>query len=354
MPEGLANYQQIANPHPARQSLFGLSRTTPLAVLLMVGISLVLAGRTFYTSPDDASYIAYFEGERFDIFTHLSYWFYLLEEPLWSSYAAFMGGIFGAETALRITIFLSSLMFLVASNRLALSSKLAQGAWIFILLAFMLDATLATQMYYNQIRQGFAVSVFLMMVAGGLSPFLGAVVASTIHTSFIIVIPCTIAAVVVKRSNIRLVAVLFAIVLVAYFISNLLGDIDIGRRTTAYETEGKVNILFYALVILQYGLAFYLLKNKKSDHQQEFWYRFSLIFFVVAMGLSLIHEAGGRLFYIANTLVMILIASNLKRSQARIGAVAWLLFLFIIVINESRKGSFGPDTWFGRWWLILT
>lgn len=348
MLQKLTNYLQSANYRPAGRGLFGLGRTTWLPVLFFVGISLVLAGRTLYTAPDDRSYIAYFEGAPSNIHTHLSYLFYILEEPLWSSYTSFMGDIFGAKAALRITIFISSLIFLVASSRLA------PGAWIFILFAFVMDSTFATQMYYNQIRQGFALSIFLMMIAGGLSPFLGAVVAATIHSAFITVIPCTIAAVVAKKSNIILIAILLTIVMGCYYLRNLIGDINIGRRMTIYDLKGKSNILFYALVIVQYGLIFFLLKNKHSDDRQELWYRFALIFFVSAICLSIIHEAGGRLMYIANALVMILIGLNLKRSRARLGAVAWLLFLFVIVINEGTKGSFGPGTWVGRWVLILS
>lgn len=345
MSQKLTSYQS-ANHRRAGLCLFGLRRATWLVVIIFVGISLILAGRTLYTAPDDENYIAYFEGANFTILTNaLSY---SLEEILWSAYASFMGGIFGAETALRITIFFSSLTFLVASG------KLARGAWLLIFFAFVIDAMLATQMYYNQIRQGLALSIFLMMIAGGLRPFLGAVVASAIHTSFIFVIPCVIAAAVAKRSNIRLVAILLAVVLGVYYLNSLMGDIDLGRRSATYELEGKLNVFFYAFAFLQYGLIFFLLKQKNSDDQQEFWFRFSLIFVTFAICLSFIHEAAARLMYIANALVVILLGLNLKRERAKIGAVVWFLLLLVILINEGRKGGFGPDTWFGRWALILT
>ncbi|SOH03405.1 hypothetical protein KSMBR1_0894 [Candidatus Kuenenia stuttgartiensis] len=339
------NYHQSANPGPSRLDLFGLRQTTWLAMVFFVGVSLILARRTLYTAPDDLSYIKYFEGTNFTILT--DWWSYVLEEPLWSTYASFMGEIFGAETSLRITIFFSSLMFLVANN------KLTRGAWIFILFAFVIDSTLSTQMYYNQIRQGFALSVFLMMVAGGLSPFLGAVVASTIHTSFIFVIPCAIAAVVARRSNIRLIAILLAVGLYVFYLNRIMGSIDFGRRSESYELKGKVNVFFYAATVLQNGLIFFLLKNKSSDDQQEFWFRFSLIFCTFAICMTLIHAAAGRLMYIANALVAILLGLNLKRERGKITAIVWFLLLFALLINEGRKGGFGSDTWFGRWYLIL-
>ena len=345
MSKRLANYHQGTNHCPSDRGLFGLRQTTWLAVVLFVGISQILAGRTLYTAPDDKFYIAYFEGANVRILT--DWWYYVLEESLWSLYAPFMGGCFGAEASLRITIFFSSIMFLVASY------KLTRGVWIFILFVFVLDSNLATQMYYNQIRQGFALSVFLMMIAVGLGPFLGAVVASTIHTSFILAIPCAIVAVMVKRSNIRLVVILSVVVLSIFYLNSIMGGINFGRRSEIYNLEGKLNVFFYAFVVLQYGLIFFLLKNKFSDDQQNFWFRFSLIFTTVAICLSLIHEAGGRLMYISNALVAILIGLNLKRERAKIGAIVWLLLLLVILINEGRKLDFDQDTWFGRWVLIL-
>ncbi len=339
-------YDQRAKPLHAYLCVFGVRQTTWLAVIVFVGMSMILAGRMLYTAPDDESYIAYFEGKNSILLTNTGP--YLLEEPLWLAYASSMGSIVGTETALRITIFLGSFLFLAASG------KLARGAWIFIFLAFITDVTLATQMYYNQIRQGFALSVFLVMMAGGLHPFFGAVVASAIHASFLAVIPCIIAAAVIRRSKMRLAAILFAVGLSVFYLNRLMGDIDLGRRSVIYAFEGNLNVFFYALAISQYGLIFFLLKQKHPDDQQEFWFCFSLIFVTLAIGLSLIHEAGGRLMYIANALMAILIGLNLRRTQAKIGAVVWLLLLLMVLLNEGRKDNFGPDSWLGRWVLILT
>ena len=336
--------KQLITNIPLHLGSFGLRRAPWLSVVFFAGISLVLAGRTLYTAPDDENYIARFEGTNFTFLG--GWWSYVLEEPLWASYAPIMGGIFGSEPAMRITIFFSAFIFLIGSG------KLTRGAWMFVLLVFILDDVFATQMYYNQIRQGFALSIFFGMVALGLSPFLGAVMASAIHTSFLFVIPCAIAAHIVKRSNIRLIAVLLTAIASVYYINTLIDTIDFGRRN--YELTGKLNIFFYVLITLKYGSIFAILKYKFPDEQEDFWFRFSLIFTILALCLTLIHEAMGRLMYLADALVTILIGLHLKRNRTKIGALVWMLFLLAISINEGRRSGFGPDSWFGRWVLILT
>jgi len=344
----LKNYLQDFAFHLPDRSLFDLSLTPWPALIVFICISLVLAGRTLGTAPDDISYINYFKGSRTVVST--TWMSYALNEILWSPYATLLGRYFDGETAYRITIFVSAFIFLFAS------SILSRGAWVFISLVFLIDVMFATQMYYNQIRQGVALSAFFMMIVIGLSYFLASIVTIGLHTGFIVVIPCTLAATLFKRSNILLITAILAIVLcIGVFKINYIQDnIDMLKRISRYATTGKLNTYFYMFAVIQYGLIFVLLLDKNPDDQQKFWFNFSFFFFAATMVISFINEAGGRLFYFLNGFVMILIGLNLKRLQGKISALVWLIFLIGIGLNESSKGGFGPDTWVGRWLLILT
>ena len=310
-----------------------------LPLFLFMCISLLLAARPMYTAIDDQNYVAYFAHGSSEAFT--DWWSYVLSEPLWLKYCDFMGNFFDSVSALRITIFLSSLMFLIACN------KLTRGEWIFVLCAFIIDNTLATQMYYNQIRQGLALSVFLMFVAWDISPVLGAIVASAIHTSFISVIPCALAVTCTKRTY----TVLPGILLITYYLKGVLGSIDFGKRAM-YTLGGALNFKFYLNILAPYGITFYLLRNQQ-DKRQKFWYRFALFFVTFAFSLSLIHEAASRLIYFTNAFVLILIGLDIKSKKAKICAVIWFLILLEAIVLEGYKTGFDSNSWYGRWELIL-
>ena len=316
-----------------------------ISVLIFFAISIILAGRVLYIAPDDQNYISYFEGYSGSIVTNV--WLYFLSEPLWTSYARFVGNLFGPEMGLRLTIFFSSFIFLIASN------KLARGAWIFVFLVFVLDYSLAPLMYYIQIRQGLALSVFLIIVATGFNPILGAIVASTIHSSFIVVIPCAIVAGVWIRSKIWIWAIFFSIAILVLYLNKTMGDIDLGRRSENYDLKNATNIFYYLTYFIQFGVAFYFLYNKQATEQERSWYRFSLIFFSFSICLTFVHEAATRLLFFADVFVMILLGANIRKRRAKIGALIWLLMLFLIMMNQNIKGGFGPETWYGRWKEIL-
>lgn len=343
------------------------NRTFILASAVFICISLLLAARGLYTAPDDDSYVSVFDGGY--TLNTTDWWGYFLNEPLWVTYTMFMASIFDAETSLRITIFISSLMFLFAST------KLARGAWLFVSLAFIFDATLANQIYYNQIRQGFGLSIFLMIAAMGFSPLLGALVAAAMHSSFIFVIPCIALTIISKHSRSRLTIGFIMLAAVIFLLRPIFENLDLGRRADTYELKNILSIFFYIVAILQYGAIFFILKDCRRTEGEEFWFRFTFIFLSATLFLTFFHEAAARYICVVNICVMILIGrslhkqrenfnnhqvtlrrsflSVLKSEAAMISAVVWLLFLWAVQFNESAKADFGQESWVGRWAVIL-
>lgn len=326
-----------------------MKQSTLLGISASIVISLILAIRNIGIAIDDDNYLYYFTFSDISFSDVKSdWWNFLLNEPLWLTYSSLIGSAFKAESALRITVFAGSLMFLVATG------KLSRGAWLFIILAFVIDPMLATQMYFNQIRQGFALGIFLTIAMGGVSPILAGVVASLIHSSFLVVTPCFALALVFKKLNIHWVIAVIIVCIGGLIISKVAPDIDFGRRTS-YELKSELTLMNYLVSIFQDGLVLYFFLRKKDiyDDKQTLWLYTSLIYFVFVTCLTLIHEAAGRLMYLEHVFLMISIGMNFEKKGVKNIALFWLVILFALEANEARKPNNLSNTWLDRWSLIL-
>lgn len=319
-----------------------------IGVALSIVIALLLASRNLYVALDDNNYIVYFSID--DAFSGLSghWWNYLLDEPLWRLYCMLLGKTFGPEGALRVTIFFSTLMFLVASG------KLTRGAWVLVFFAFVIDDNLATQMYFNQIRQGFALSIFLIIIAIGFSSLWGAAVAALVHSSFLPVIPCLLMAMCVRKFNVHWIIAVMVTFIGAYVLFSLSPNIDLGRRSE-YELASHLTLTNYIVSGFQYAavLTFFFRNRDSYDNKQQVWIYLSLIYFIFVTCLSLFHEVAGRLMNFENVFIMILLGLTFKRAQVKVVALLWLLLILAIQIKESQKINNLNNSTFDRWALIL-
>ena len=251
------------------------------------------------------------------------------------------------EFSLRITIFFSSLIFLFSM------AKLGENAWIFVLFIFLVDSSIGTQMYFNQIRQGMAMSVFLLfsMMNGRL--VLASILAALLHASFLVAVPCAIAAVLAKKDRIyfyiSIVLVGVGLIVTAIY----LGDIDFGRRADTYELVGKLNWKYYFVATIQYGVVFFLLYRGSKSHQDKLWYRFTVLFVLLSLGFSVLHEAGGRLLYLSSVFVPLILARNLMKKNVFLAACIWVTIILSQGLHTTLKLDNYEDTILGRWELIL-
>lgn len=322
-----------------------------LALACFIGMALLLSMRTLYTSPDDDNYLLNFAGQQ--IGDSGSLWSIIIEEPLWFMYAGTAGRVFGPELAFRLTIFLSTFLFLSAGNRLA------RGAWMFLLAVFVLNVALATLYYYIQIRIGVAISIFLFLAAVGFNPLLGAVVASLIHSSFLVVIPCVIVARLSAKSqgiwygSVATMLMILGLIAAGVQFTSLFENIDLGRRSDTWQWGVTDNTRFYILAFLQFAVVFPVLKASLSDKTLRFWGCFAVVFFLSAVILSTINEAAGRYVAMSNIFIALLIGANIKSISGKMSAASALLILVAFLANEYAKGAVGFDSWFARWFLIL-
>jgi hypothetical protein len=358
----LSSNRLRAAPPPAAKnggdSSFDSVTWTPSApaLLLFALVALVLAGRRLHLGLDDASYLDYFSSNTYWTSSKSSedwnWWQFLIEEPLWNTYSAWLGEALGPEPAFRVTIFASVFLYLIAASRLS------GGSYKLTLFLFALHPHIAMQMYFNQIRQGAGLAVFLTLVA-----FLkfrtwrrigiAAAAASFIHSSFILVI-ATAASYVIKpwwRVPTALVVVV-AVVIVAQYM-NLFSMIDLGRREETYVATGAVNINFYIVTILTYGAIFYILAPARNNIHVSEWYFLTFLIATTAVAASSLHEAAARFVYLAETAICILIARNIRTQNGIIAFAVWLLAMAAVIISDYKYDATGQLGLFSKWQQVI-
>ena len=308
-------------------------------------VSLILSARTLHIAPDDGNYLNHFHGNFYDP-GNISVWLKLVDEPLWRLWANLLGGLFSSETSLRLTIFLGSFGLLYYSY------KLKTEAWIFILLIFIFSQHLATQIYFNQIRQGFALTVFIFGLSKGFrTGIVTAFIASLIHTSFVFVwLPMIIVWVTREFKNWN---IYFAIIVVVSFFLFFLNAVDIsmlseymGRRAFSYQFEGSLNYRFYLIWIPIPFLSLFIMKNYLISPFDNLFWRFTLLYLFICIFFSFIHEAFSRLFYFTYLFIPLTISFGFPKKTPVILAVFWFAF----IIGETFLDM---ESLYGRWMLIL-
>ncbi len=322
--------------------------TTLIGVTVAIVIALVLGTRNLYIAIDDENYINYFLLD--DPFASLNngWWIYLLDEPLWRLYAWVTGSNFGPENALKFTLFLSSFMFMVSCG------VITRGAWLLVFLLFIIDENLATQMYFNQMRQGFALSTFLSIVAIGFSPLIGAAAAAMIHSSFLMVIPCLLLSWGIRKLHIHWFIALAVTVASAFALYAVSPNIDLGRRSE-YEMTAHRTLFHYLISVFQYvSVLFFLFKVKDFDKKElPGWLYLALIYYVFVTCLTSIHEVAGRLMNFENVFIMIALGLIFKRTQVKVVALLWLLLMVALQIKDYQKASYANNTNYDKWVMLL-
>ncbi len=316
-------------------------------------MAFAMATRRLFTAPDDVPYLDYFSSQH--LHEESNWWLRVLAEPVWASYSSMAGEWLGAELAMRVTIGLSTLCFLYFSWRIS------RGAALLVLAGFVLDNQLGTQMYYNQLRQGIAVSVFLA-VAWSLRRrervgiWLSAAIAALIHSSFLIVLFAAVAALSVRHRARAIGVTIVASVIAMLLFRNFVGihsAADVLGRRSGYALKTILNWKFYAIAVPQYFLTLYLAQPEADDLPGRRWYDVTIALVVASCVAGLVHAAGARLFYICDVFTLLVLGQNIARPRARLAATFFFVILTFIQLNEGSKTNFDKDSLYGRWVLIL-
>lgn len=325
--------------------LFKIKRWVLASAPFFICCAILLASRPLYVAIDDENYLNYFRGLNVVLVRH---WYqYIFSEPLWSSYAKILGVISGPDFALRITLFTSVILFLYSA------SKLSKGSWGFIIIFFLISNQMATQMYFNQIRQGFALSLFLLLMVLAVPGVLSAIIAATVHSSFLLVVPCVVASKYSQKNSLYLIFSLIGIIVSAILIKNFSEFVYIGRRTTEYAFSGTLDYKYYISNCAQLILIFWFMRGSDHSSREEFWFIFSLIFSVASLAATFVFSAGARFMYLDHAFIAVMIGRKIPGPRSIMAAV---VFLFVPVIFQVHKSLSGVDydhSWLGRWSVLI-
>jgi len=335
------------NERPSVRRVIGTSRwmawIAPVAIFIIV--ALVLARRPLYTAADDLEYLSYFSGTSATLVDSL--WSTVIEEPLWIWYSASLGGVLGPELALRVTIFIATMGLLLAAT------KLARGAWVFVLLAFLLDASMATLFYYIQVRNGLALSLFLTVIAFAGNSLVAAAVASSVHTSFLVGVPCSVLTHLTGKSKLAFAAGVALTAVGVVVVGQQLQQLHLGRRTGTYEWGSTSNANFYLVALVQYAIMLWGVWPSRRDEHINRLLRYTTIFFVTALSLTFVHEAAVRLVFVSRMLLVVSLGASMKTPRAKVAGAVWIGLLVLLVLLDSLAMEMSPDAWLARWEAIL-
>lgn len=308
-----------------------------LLTLLFLGLAVILATRGLDIAKDDEKYLNHFYFAKYAEIDN--FLIYLIEEPLWKLYTSSITLILNPEDAFRFTIFISSALFLFSVNRVNIR------LFLIIAVVFILHQDFATQMYFNQLRQGLAFSLFVFLTVYSRKPVVGAFLATLIHTSFIF--PLMLIILILKVHSIKWI-IIYALlgIVVLYLCVDLLGQLDLGRRTSSYSFEGKFTINFYISTFVRYVPLLYLIQFYGDKSKYSFWYKLALSSFIIIVPFTLFYNAAGRLMYYVSAFFLLMILEQHKSLGGKMGLIYYLLFIIIdLLFFESSVIS--------DWQLIL-
>ncbi len=305
---------------------------------------------------DDGNYIEYFSRvvtiyEKVTL-EDADWWLTLIDEPLWDAYATALGTTFGPEAAFRITIFAGVFLYLFSATRLS------KGGLFTVLFFFALHPSIGLQLYFNQIRQGLAFSIFLLFVSTlklrmPIKLALASGLASLVHTSFVLIL--SLVASYFLRPRIRIFVFIAFVVIFAFLVNyiDLFSMINVGRREGVYTSGASVNINFYIVTLTTYGMIFYFLWPDAKETDAAEWYFLSFSIAAAMIGMVSAFDGGGRYVCISDAAISILIARNI---QAKYGLAAFgvmVCAMGIQIISNLKQDSSVQMDIFEKWRLII-
>jgi len=318
------------------------------AFLCFFTVSAILSSRTLiYFDSVDLNNLIYFSGlsNVYDTF-----WTQLVEEPLWKYYAEFTGSLLTPELALRSTIFVSSFGLLYYAN------KIGKEAWVFIFLIFIFTAGLSMNLYFTAIRQGAALTLFMVGLSRGFKPaIISSLLASLIHTSFVLIFLIIVMVWVSRNLNkwvisfiISLCIIVF-VMIVSSFSMSIFAEY-MGRRADGYIFGKTLNINYYIIWIPVYFSVILLMKRYMVSVADILLWRFVLSFLSLCLLLTFYFEAAQRLLDMSFLFLPLVIARGFPDRIPKKIAIFWILYIVVVSVYDFSKGS---SYFYPSWSLVL-
>jgi hypothetical protein len=229
-----------------------------LAIFVWAGLIISFSLRVVPTSLDDNNYLNYFNGTEVEYSAADSMlgrlYTYAANEPLWEAYSYSIDRIFSPENCVRITIAISLLLLAIAA--------FLSGRPLLFLAMYATTPELLFNINYTQIREGFALAVFLTVLRLSRSIKLSALLACLIHSSFILLLMAAFVREVKTRTQ---AAVAISISIIGSFLlwSQLGASGLLGRRNYYQDLIDTNNPNFW-VVSISISIAVFLLARRYS------------------------------------------------------------------------------------------
>jgi len=310
--------QAASAPSEGRAPVATVATDAVLASLWAI-VVLAFAVRDVPRSSDDAAYILNFTDLELDwssITDTLSAALFWIEEPLWTAYCVIATQWLGLtpEDAIRLTVLLSLLLVTVAALR---TVRPALFLGLYALVPYLLITV-----NYTQLRQGFALAVFLWLWTAGRRAPIAALIASGFHTSFLLVLFAGLLA------RFRIATGVLGVAAALLVLQQLeLADF-LGRRAQYAEEVETLNVTFWLAQAGFLTLTFALVVNWGDPLRGLA--RLTLLYMVFALGVVAIGlPLSGRLLYIATALQLLCL------SMAPEKTAAWWAFVAVSALFFS-------------------
>lgn len=317
-----------------------------LYVAVFVIIALLLGARPIGLALDDYRYLDYFEQADWYHFLEtlkLTDYSWILEEPLWQLVTHALSSFLDPDTSFRLMIFVSVGLYAWSFRRAP------AAALLFVPFAFLVCPSLFAQVYFNQLRQGLAISLFLALLSLGWRMYpIGAAISGLVHTSQLALLP-----IVAKSSrgvaiHIAIGAAAFAALALGVFPFSV-HDVELGRRGDIYGFEGALNVRFFIVALpLYFGIlgAIWFEHIRLRRELEPIFYQ-TVVFCFIAFAASAIFDAAGRLFYLFDALVIWNVC-RFWRGRVPLAGWTWASAQLVIGWYVSYVDGFAPDTPWGR------
>ena len=98
---------------------------------------------------------------------------------------------------------------------------------------------------------------------------------------------------------------------------------------------------------------FYLLWPVRAKINESEWYFLSFAIAIAAIVATEIYEAGGRLIYLAEAAISILVARNIRSQNGLAAFGVWVLSIAIQIISDYKYDIYAQVRVFDKWELII-
>lgn len=315
-------------------------------VVLSIAVAMFMAAvdRSFVI--DNDNYVRYFsdEGVLYEFLNRVTSVeglgalpIFFSEEFVWQIYVTVVGSLFDANLAVVLTV--------IAINILIMYSIWISGAGLVgCLLWIVLPLCLPVVGFY-QIRQGFAVSLFVFLCLIDFYPIVAAVIASMVHTTF--VIPCVVVFFMgfdlLWKRKLYLFLVLSVIFLAVALMADGLFSEFAGRRGEIYAvTDGTASINFLIGVVFMILPSLYIVFLGGGCFG-DFVVRMSIMHIGVSIWLfmAFVYFPVGtsRVGYYSQIFSIIPVGALLMRKTTSSFVVGFLYFLMVIVFVFGAVGG---------------